>query len=261
MVGEDAARLVNNASGDRPPGLGVSQMFLDQFEVEISAPAEAEARRRAPAPEPGGEIALLYLQHRGDLLRFCLRKLGNYEDASDVVQEAFCFLLKKPDPTSVQNPRAFLIETAKNLIRDKRRAEMRQKKKSHVALELVSDTDLVCPEPSAESRIQSRQAVGLALEALAELPEKCQAVFVMKLYYGFSYREIAAELDISSVVGVKKYMMRALGHLRESLDIDEIRIKSESANGVSINPSAVNGHSVIGHSVIGIVRKFPVAAE
>ena len=231
-------------------------MFLDQLEVKVSAPADAGTRRRAPGAEPGTEMAALYDRHRGDVLRFCLKKLGNYDDAADITQEAFCRLLKKPDRETVQRPRAFLIETAMNLIRDKRRMDQRQKKKSHVALELVSDADLVCPAPSAESGLQSRQIVGMALEALAELSPKCQAVFVMKLYYGLSYREIAAELDISSIVGVKKYMMRALGHLRNSLDIDEIRTKCESLSGLP-----ANGNSVNGHSINGLARQVLRAAE
>lgn len=225
--------------------------MLQLNEKEYSLPAEAEAVHSGAA-----DMAELYDKYRDDVLRYCLKKLGNYEDAVDIVQEVFCRMLAKGDRETIREPRLFLIRTASNLIHDKFRTARRHKEKAHVNLELVSNADLVCPAPSAESRVQSRQAVGVALEALSGLPRKCQAVFVMKLYYGFSYAEIAEELDIASVVGVKKYMMRALGHLRDSLDINEIDTRYEATTDDSAGDASASGSSAN-----GVTRRVFQAAE
>lgn len=251
-------------------------MYQDRVDVKMSVPVEAKTRRDTPDPDldpahapdldRDPEVATLYALYRDDVLRFCLAKLGNYDDAADIVQEAFCRLLRKPFRETVEKPRAFLIMTAMNLIRDKYRADQRQNRRGHVTLELVSDMDLMCPEPSAESHLLSREAVEATLDALTDLSPKCQAVFVMKLCYGYSYREIAEEMDISSVVGVKKHMMRALGHLRNSAAIEEIRTGYETANDLSdsdLPGSSLRGSglSMSGYETNGVVRQVPQAAD
>ena len=185
------------------------------------------------------DVATVYSRHRADVLRFCLAKLDNSADAHDVVQEAFFRLLRRSGKQEIRRPRQFLLETAMNLIRDKWRAERSKDVRAHVSLEIVPEDELVSPLPSAESRVESNQDVAAALKALSELPRKCQAVFVMKCFWGKSYREIADELGIASVVGVKKYMMRALAHLRAHADMQALRMNGHA--GGSMNGNA-NGH-------------------
>ncbi len=56
----------------------------------------------------------LFHRHSYELKAFAGQRYGQ-ESADDVVQEAYLRLLQHPDPTSIDNARAFLYQTVTNL--------------------------------------------------------------------------------------------------------------------------------------------------
>ena len=199
-------------------------MFLERVESATHAVGESE---ECP-PEGSPDIAALFQQHQDALLRYCRARSRNGAEADDVLQEVFCNLASKPHLRINGRPRAYLFRMARNLMLNRHQAEQARRADAHVHLDMVEEAALASPTPSVEVVVQLRQDIATVMKALEELPPKCQAVFVRKRFLGRSYKEIAEELDISSVVGVKKYMMRALGHLRDNVDIDEFQADGAS---------------------------------
>ncbi len=77
---------------------------------------------------PGGithDIAELYAQYHGSLVRLLVRRTGDPDRAEDIVQEVFVRALEAPP----NNPRPWLFAVALNLARDNGRAAVRQGRK------------------------------------------------------------------------------------------------------------------------------------
>lgn len=65
-----------------------------------------------------GSVSHAYQAFHGELLRFLRRHLGSSADAADLAQDTFAQWLKWPGRQSVEQPRAFLFQIARNLLRD-----------------------------------------------------------------------------------------------------------------------------------------------
>ena len=141
----------------------------------------------------------------GRVLRRYLRRFSvNDATAADLAQEAFLRTYVASSAKSIEHPRAFLFQTARNLalndIRDRKRAGQ----------ETVADFDdlgVYNEYPSLESAQISRQEFEVLCDAIEQLPEQCQRVFVLRKIYQYSYKEIAAELGIA-VSTVEKHVAK-----------------------------------------------------
>lgn len=159
-------------------------------------------------------VERLYFANRGELGAFLKRRLPPLIEFEDIVQEVFLRLCRVRNPERIDNPRAFLFRTAKNVV-----AESIRKTRVGESV-LVNDADV--PEalsalPSAEAILQSKLWVSAYSAALDELKPKCRAVFVLCRVHEKKHSEIAAELNISTKM-VEKYMTQALAHLNSRLD-------------------------------------------
>ncbi|HEJ9795961.1 TPA: FecR domain-containing protein [Pseudomonas aeruginosa] len=65
-----------------------------------------------------GSVSHAYQAFHGELLRFLRKHLGSSADAADLAQDTFAQWLKWPGRQSVEQPRAFLFQIARNLLRD-----------------------------------------------------------------------------------------------------------------------------------------------
>jgi len=141
----------------------------------------------------------------GRVLRRYLRRFSvNDATAADLAQEAFLRTYVASSNESIEHPRAFLFQTARNLalndIRNRKRAGQ----------ETVADFDdlgVYTEYPSLESAQISREEFEVLCDAIEELPDKCQRVFVLRKIYQYSYKEISAELGIA-VSTVEKHVAK-----------------------------------------------------
>ncbi len=158
----------------------------------------------------GPLVKSLFVQYGTELKRYVAHKFGDSNDADDIVQDAFHNLLKSKSPEELENPRAYLYQTAHNLalnrIRKQRYAD------NYAALE-HSEEDARSPERFAGAQADLEQVES----ALSNLPDKCRQAFIMHRMNASSYQEIADELKVS-VSSVEKYLMRAMKFLRENFD-------------------------------------------
>tara|TARA_B100001939_G_scaffold337673_1_gene342312 strand:- start:9426 stop:9956 length:531 start_codon:yes stop_codon:yes gene_type:complete len=169
-------------------------------------------------PEPNHQfLKKMYRDYNESLLRFLVSRLRDKEDALEVMQEAFQKLMTREDWEKMENPRAYLFQTAANLVVDRQRRQRRQRgylrEAANDAVPVMSAETL---QLSPEQHVSGRQELGRIYRALEDLPEKCRTAFLLHRAHHKTYDQIARELDVS-VSMVEKYMIRALKHLRRRL--------------------------------------------
>jgi RNA polymerase sigma-70 factor (ECF subfamily) len=157
--------------------------------------------------DPRLDFEGLYRSHRNEVYRAALRKVGDHHEAEDVTQTAFLDAYKailrgsKPDL-----PRAWLLAIAENVRRRRFRSTLRRPRE-----EPLRDESLPSAEPPWRAQTEEIRA------ALSRLGESQRKVFLLRELGGFSYGEIAVQLDLS-VPAVQMLLFRARQKLRAELD-------------------------------------------
>src|SRR5580658_5486126 len=89
------------------------RLDADQAPITPDDPGAAEGH--------AGRIDHLFREHNDALVRFLSARLGSYQDAREVAQEAYVRLLNLDRPGAVNFLRALLYKTAANLAIDRLR--------------------------------------------------------------------------------------------------------------------------------------------
>jgi RNA polymerase sigma-70 factor (ECF subfamily) len=156
-----------------------------------------EAARRGDA----AAFEELYHAHRDLVLRLAYRWTGSHDDAEDVLQEAFAYLLGKLAGLTLSGRLSTLLyPVVKHLARDARVRRGR----------FVSEEEALA---GATARVTEGPQDGLAA-ALALLPEHQRAVLTLRAVEGYSLEEIASALEIP-LGTVKSRLHLALAALRD----------------------------------------------
>ncbi|MBN1421466.1 MAG: RNA polymerase sigma factor [Planctomycetes bacterium] len=169
-------------------------------------PRSDEALVRAVNAGDASAFESLYLRHRDWVVRLALRFAGNREDALDVLQEAFLYLLRKfPGFRLTARLTTFLYPVVKHLAADRRRAARR-----------TAGEDAIVAEPAAPAAPPAGRdaSLGDLTEVLARLPEGQREALLLRYVDGFSLAEIAGALEIP-VGTVKSRIHNALETLRQ----------------------------------------------
>lgn len=118
------------------------------------------------------------------------------KEIEDIVQETYVRICQVEHKQEIQQPRAFLMTTARNLAID-------HLKRSETKLsdELCDEWCLFDSENEAKDAVFEQVATNEEFahfcESVRLLPLQCRKVFVLKKVYGYSQKEIAKELGIS----------------------------------------------------------------
>lgn len=143
------------------------------------------------------------------LTAYMRRRIPSATDAADACQEVFLRMCRIDRPSRIKNPRAFLFQTAQNIVQD----YFRKRRISEVPLGVdafVSDPRLTSPSPErAQYAKEWEDAYRVAID---ELTPRCRRVFVLCRIRNWPHAVIARELGISTKM-VEKYMTKALAHL------------------------------------------------
>ena len=156
-------------------------------------------------------FARLFTDSRDALRRYIHRLVRSEETAEDIVQEAF--LRTYEQGSAVRTPRAFLFATARNLATDYHRHDRK------AATDLVGDLDdlrVVGTGGPVEDVLIADEASRILKQAIDRLTPQCNAALTLKLFHGYSYKEIGATLGLSAKT-VEKHIARGLERTHEYL--------------------------------------------
>ncbi|MFZ5609681.1 MAG: RNA polymerase sigma factor [Pseudomonadota bacterium] len=158
-------------------------------------------------------IARLVRDHDAALRRYLRVRLTAEEDREDILQDVyFRVAQQQKSGRPLDNPRAYLLKTAANLLCDRARRRAVRQSDAHVPLDAAEVVEATTPE----TLLQSKQGIALIRAAVLALPEPQRSVFLMSRYGNKTYREIAAHFGVSMSM-VEKHVANALRALRACL--------------------------------------------
>ncbi len=163
-------------------------------------------------PHKSPEFARLYQSTVAPLRRYLARMLGNPEEAQDVAHDAYLRVYPKVQDRTALKPEAVLYTTA-------RRLAINRLKRRQVAPFVPGAADpenAAAATPGVAQQVMARQEWARLEQAIAQLPEGCRTVLLLRKLELLSHQEIADRLGIA-VSTVEKQHARALRLLRAAL--------------------------------------------
>jgi RNA polymerase sigma factor (sigma-70 family) len=187
--------------------------IFNRGEEDLAAvPSIGRASRieRGVAPEADLTRAL-YEDHANQVFRYCLHQLGSREEAEDAVQSTFLNAFRGIKRGVVpQLEAAWLFKIAHNVCLSRRRSAWRRGR-----IESPADFEVIEELTPAPSR-RADELIGLQ-EVLEGMPEMQRRAILLREWQGLSYREIAAELELSQSA-VETLIFRARRSLASGLE-------------------------------------------
>jgi RNA polymerase sigma-70 factor (ECF subfamily) len=184
---------------------------LHSAAVETGDRALVTAAQRDPA-----DFAPLFERYWRPVLRYCVVRLGNRQDAEDtasqVFVDAYAGLARFDHRDREQSFRAWLFTIAHHEVASRQRARMRHPVASLSAVDEITD-----PAGSPEPAALAASAMKQVREVLATLPPRPREVVELRLA-GLSDREIAGVLGMSDVA-VRQAQSRAVALLRSAMGV------------------------------------------
>lgn len=158
------------------------------------------------------DFASLYRNTVAPLRRYLARLLGSSTEAQDVAHDAYLRVYPLVEKQQPEKPEALLYVTARRLAINK----LKRRSISPISTETIEPETTAASTPGVAQEVMSRQELAILEQAIAELPEGCRKVLLLRKIDLLSHKEIAARLGIT-VSTVEKQHARALRLLRSSL--------------------------------------------
>jgi RNA polymerase sigma factor (sigma-70 family) len=183
------------------------------LEAEAETPA-ADTLAEAPAVIPDRSQALVdfYRNHHATLVRFVTVQTGSFDDAQEVVQEAYVRTLAMERPGTIRFLAGYLWRIAMNLAINRKKQQA-----DRARLWREAPRPLAEDEPSTDRLVEGQERLALIERALRELPPKCREAFVLHVLRGLKFEEVGRVMGISERMAYK-HVGRALEHLQSCLD-------------------------------------------
>jgi RNA polymerase sigma factor (sigma-70 family) len=115
-------------------------------------------------------------------------------ETDDIVQEAYSRLIDIGGFHHINNPRAYFLEVARNILFEQLRRSRIVRIETVTEIEALNIPDR---EPSQEQTIIARDEIARLRGLIAKLPHRCQQILVMRKIEGISQRAIAEKLGIT----------------------------------------------------------------
>ena len=119
------------------------------------------------------------------------------KEVEDIVQETYVRICRVDPREAVREPRSYVLRTARNLALDHvKRSESRLAAGTDMDGLVAGDGGLPAEADPTQARVASDEEFALFCEAVRSLPRQCRRAFVLKKVYGYSLKEIMAEMDL-----------------------------------------------------------------
>jgi RNA polymerase sigma factor (sigma-70 family) len=160
----------------------------------MNSPSPAANHARAVEQDAAQWFVEEVQPHESQLRSYLHGRFPAVRDVDDVVQESYLRIWRAQAARPIESARAFLFTIARHLALDvlrRKRAADTLSLGDSAALHVVEEA------PNAADTLNHREKVCLLADVLAELPERCRAVVVLRKLRGCSQREAAERLGIS----------------------------------------------------------------
>jgi RNA polymerase sigma factor (sigma-70 family) len=152
----------------------------------------------------------LYEQYGRQVFAFCLHRLGSREEAEDAAQTTFLNVFRGLERGIVPRlERAWLFKIAERVCLTRVRSSFRRRR-------VESPSDLVSIQERVASPLREADELIPLTSALAKMPPTQRRALLLREWQGLSYREIAAELDLTQAA-VETLLFRARRSLAKGL--------------------------------------------
>jgi RNA polymerase sigma-70 factor, ECF subfamily len=178
----------------------------------LAAVPAAGRADRTPAEPAAAAASDLFERYRARIYVYCLHRLGSREEAEDATQTTFMNAFRGLGRGVVpESEQAWLFKIAENVCLSRRRTSWRRGR-----MESPSDFELIEEVVPSPPRELADELIGLQ-DALEAMPENQRRAIVLREWQGLSYREIAAELELSQAA-VETLIFRARRTLATGLE-------------------------------------------
>ncbi len=161
----------------------------------------------------------LFDKHQLDLRRLIVQKFRkSHHEAEDIVQDAFHNILRANNIETLENPKAYLYQTASNLALNRIR---KKRQRTQYLAGLNHDEPEELDQRTPERSVSAHQDLKKLERSLELLPEKYRRTFLLSRVQDKTYTEISVMLNISEST-VEKHIIKVLKHLRDHLEINEV---------------------------------------
>jgi RNA polymerase sigma factor (sigma-70 family) len=179
----------------------------------------AQEELPAPAEDPQGDSKrdlrtrcdAIFREHNDALVRAVYARVHSWEEAAEVVQEAYVRVFRLDNPPPINFLRAYLYKTAFNLASDSRgRHALRERRGEFVYTEVYRERESENPTP--ERMCLDDEMRALLQDAVNKLPPKCRMAFTLVELEGQTVRQAATAMGISEMA-VYQLVNRAYGNM------------------------------------------------
>lgn len=172
-----------------------------------------------PLGAPGTDaeaVEAMFVEYRSEVRNHIAGKFpGSTPDPDDVMQTVFERLIKHPNISTIENPRAFLYAAARNVAIDecRRLASLQKFERDAVETRRFTAIDELTPERVVLSRADLENVMA----AIRRLPEDLREILRLHRVDGLSYTAIARHLGVSEAA-IRRRMAKILVRMHEALE-------------------------------------------
>lgn len=163
----------------------------------------------------GGLLNDIYRRHWLELCRYINKTFGaGPPEPEDVAQAAFTRFAALDQPERVENPRAFLFATARNLVVDQARRD--QVRRRHAEATRAEGPEREADPLSPEEIVLQRERLAVLKTIIERLPGKRRRIFILNRVHHLTLAEIAANEGISTRAA-RGHIERALADIKAEM--------------------------------------------
>ncbi|MNO98952.1 putative RNA polymerase sigma factor FecI [compost metagenome] len=172
-----------------------------------------------PLDSPKPTLVAALVRHYDDLVDSLRRRFGDRYFAHEVVHDVCVQLLEEPEKDGVRSPLALLRKISHDRAVSLYRSERRRQAWVDDQAELP---DVICTRPTPERQHEAVSELERLSDAIADLPPRCQMVFVMHKIHELSQAEVAERMGIS-LKAVEKHLRLGMAACRARLGYEVSR--------------------------------------
>lgn len=178
--------------------------------------AKLPHKQRTRKPQSG--LFEAFQLYERSLKNFLYRFSSRREDIDEMAQEAFLRAFNAEQGQEIKSPKAYLFRVARNVALRELNKKSRQLTDY---LEESVDESVLGRVDSIEEDLMAQQKLQQCCNAIADLPDQCRRVFLMRKVHALSHKQIAEQLNIS-VRTVEKHLAKGVDRYTDYLKNEEM---------------------------------------